>query len=308
MKSFSLQYSGQVLSDWIDENGHMNVKSYFGLFESASWAKWKSLSENSELMDSSSMVAGRFYIEHRKELFEGDQLEVWTGIVPFNESAIIMVHRLTSSNNGLIATCEVLTCFFNLRTREKGDFPPEIMRYIKRNAIEGIKPRLALILAGTSGVCSKPDKTKKCHVVIFMVEGNPNHVGLHMPGYGIADLSLIGTRIYPLDDPKFPRGILELFPIVLNNFSDVIDYLKKSSTLSPGIIHQERERRGWHLTEDAPNYILKLRDTRSKEFNNMNCVEWIANAIEIGGQSIPTDILTPGQLRQWCRSNLGEGI
>ena len=91
-------------------------------FLHASWASRKSLAENSESMDPSSMVAGRFYIEHRKELFKGDHLEVWTGIVPFNESAIIMVHRLKSSNKGLIATCEVLTCFFNLRTREKRDF------------------------------------------------------------------------------------------------------------------------------------------------------------------------------------------
>ena len=95
------------------------------------------------------------------------------------------------------------------------------------------------MLARTSGETATQDK-QKCHIAIFMVEGNPNHVGLHMPGHGIADLSLIGTRIYPLDDPKFPRGILELYPIILNNFSDVIDYLKKPSTLSSGIIEQER--------------------------------------------------------------------
>lgn len=40
----------------------------------------------------------------------------------------------------------------------------------------------------------------------------------------------------------------------------------------------------------------------------MNCVEWIKNAIEIGGQSISKDTLTPDQLRRWFILNLSEGI
>ena len=50
MKNNSFQYTGQVLSDWIYENGHMNVKSYVGLFESVMWSKWKISSENSDPM------------------------------------------------------------------------------------------------------------------------------------------------------------------------------------------------------------------------------------------------------------------
>ncbi len=73
-------------------------------------------------------------------------------------------------------------------------------------------------------------------------------------------------------------------------------------------IDQERRRESNHLTENGSNHLLKLRDTRSKEFNNMNCVEWIAKATEKGSQSISKDILTLGQLRQWCRSNLREGV
>ena len=35
MENYNLQYKGQVSTDWIDSNGHMNVKSYFQLFENA---------------------------------------------------------------------------------------------------------------------------------------------------------------------------------------------------------------------------------------------------------------------------------
>ena len=73
MKNNSFQYTGQVLSDWIYENGHMNVKSYVGLFESVMWSKWKISSENSDPMTLPGLVTGRFYVEPRQGLFESDQ-------------------------------------------------------------------------------------------------------------------------------------------------------------------------------------------------------------------------------------------
>ena len=308
MENYNLQYKGQVSTDWIDSNGHMNVKSYFQLFENACWSQWKVLSKQSEFMDTSSMVAGRFYIEHRKELFEGDRLEVWSGFVPFSDTSIMMVHRIKSPNQGVIATCEVATCFFDLKDRKQKPFPDDIIDFIGENSIQGLKPRLKQVMEGQPNYNEQVDASKKCCVVIFIVDNSPNHVGLYLPGYGIADLSLIGSRIYPLDDPKFPSGTMEFYPITLNNFQEVLNFLQKHSILSPDIIAQERKQRGWHLTKDAPNHVLKLRDTRSIEINDMNCVEWIARALEIGGQFISKDILTPENLRQWCMSTLCKGV
>ncbi|SVC65370.1 uncharacterized protein METZ01_LOCUS318224, partial [marine metagenome] len=39
------------------------------------------------------------------------------------------------------------------------------------------------------------DIPSRWHIVIFMVNGKANHVGLSIPNYGLADLSLHGARI-----------------------------------------------------------------------------------------------------------------
>ena len=178
MENYNLQYKGQVSTDWIDANGHMNVKSYFQLFENACWSQWKILSEQSVFMNTSSMVAVRFYIENRKELFEGDDLEVWTGFVPFSDTSIIMVHRIKSPNKGVVATCEVATCFFDIEDRKQKAFPKDIIDIIGENSIQGLKPRLKNFMEGQPKNNGQVDASKRCCVIIFVLDNNPNHVGM----------------------------------------------------------------------------------------------------------------------------------
>jgi len=140
-------------------------------------------------------------------------------------------------------------------------------------------------------------------IVIFMINAKANHVGLSIPNRGLADLSLLGARLISWDGPSLPKGERYFFPIQIPVPSDALAFLQRPGTLTSEIISQEKACRGWHLTDAAPDYVRQLRDLRSRDPGDMNCVEWIARALELGGLPMPLDILTPTDLLVWCQTN-----
>lgn len=142
---------------------------------------------------------------------------------------------------------------------------------------------------------------RQWEIVIFIVNGKANHVGLSIPNYGFADLSLLGARLIAWDGPSFPKGERHFFKVIIPSPSDALSFLQQPGLLTLEIIEQEKKCRGWHLTHDAPDFVRLLRNQRSRDPSDMNCVEWILYAMELGGLSIPSDILTPTELLNWCK-------
>ena len=71
MKGFILTAQGIVSPEWIDRNGHMNITSYMALFDQGTDILFQKFGLAVSETDSDiTMVAGRIYIEHRKELLE----------------------------------------------------------------------------------------------------------------------------------------------------------------------------------------------------------------------------------------------
>ena len=141
----------------------------------------------------------------------------------------------------------------------------------------------------------------KWQVVIFMVEGKANHCGVCVPGYGLADLSLLGARIVEWSAPKLPKGDRLFFDIHLPKPDKSLEFLKRPGLLCKPIIEMEHAQKGWHLTRAAPDHVRTLRDKRSRDPDDMNCVEWIVYALELGGLMISEDIMTPTELHKWCQ-------
>ena len=141
-------------------------------------------------------------------------------------------------------------------------------------------------------------------VVIFIVQGKANHVGLSIPALGLADLSLLGARISPWDSSPLPKGDRIFFDIRVDRPDEAVAFLRQPGLLTAAIIAQEKRSRGWHLTCDAPDYVRTMRSQRSLDPGDMNCVEWIVRSMELGGWEMPADILTPTDLHRWCRANL----
>ena len=87
MKCFILTLSGTVPAEWIDYNGHMNVASYMALFDQgAKILLQKSELGSPEINSDITIVAGRIFIEHKKELLEGEEWKLWSGFVAIDPS------------------------------------------------------------------------------------------------------------------------------------------------------------------------------------------------------------------------------
>ena len=138
-------------------------------------------------------------------------------------------------------------------------------------------------------------------VILFSIKGVLYHLCLHHPDVGFGDLSLLGARVIQADDPFFPKGEQEHFSIRVPNPKKMIEFMNLPNLLCEPIIDNERAHVGWHLLPEAPDFILKLRDLRSKDPNDMNCVEWIVYALELGGVDVPMNILTTKRLRAWLK-------
>lgn len=148
-KQFSRTLDGVVAADWVDANGHMNVKHYFALFEDANWAFWARLKGHHD--DDLSMVAGRIFIEHRLELHENRPFEVLSACQPWDSRSLLFLHRLKARDGKreIAAAAEFLASAFSLSTRQSVALPIELQDIIREQAIAGIKPRLAQMLVPT---------------------------------------------------------------------------------------------------------------------------------------------------------------
>ncbi len=140
-------------------------------------------------------------------------------------------------------------------------------------------------------------------IVIFVVDGKANHAGVSIPGHGLADLSLRGARIVPWDAPSLPKGERVCFEVDVPAPEPALEYLARPGLLTAAIIAEEKKQKGWHLTPDAPDFVRTLRSSRSRDPDDMNCIEWIVHALELGGVAIPADVLTPTELLEWCVAN-----
>jgi hypothetical protein len=138
-------------------------------------------------------------------------------------------------------------------------------------------------------------------LLVFVVDNVPHHVGLRVPRVGIADLSLRGARIISADDASLPQGELLALPLWLPSPAAALEFLQQPGALDRRIVAQERNCRGWHLTPPAPDFVRTFRGTRSSDVDTMNCVEWIARALELGGIEMPDWVMTPNEIARWAR-------
>jgi len=107
MKGIIPTASGIVSSEWIDSNGHMNVTAYMTLFDQGTeMLLHKFEFVVTEANSDFAVVMGKIFIEHRKELLEGEELELWSGFVAIRPSFITLTHRLRSDFS-LRAVCDM---------------------------------------------------------------------------------------------------------------------------------------------------------------------------------------------------------
>lgn len=147
--------------------------------------------------------------------------------------------------------------------------------------------------------------TQIWQIVIFMIDNKANHCALSIPNMGMADLSLLGARIIPWDQGAMPKGDRVFYDIEISNTDATFSFLSQPGELAWPIRKEEKKFRGWHLTEMAPDFVRTFHTQRSLNPDDMNCVEWIVRALELGEvRGFSDQVLTPTELQQWCETNL----
>lgn len=129
--------SGQVLPEWIDINGHMNVAFYvlaFDLGVDALWAQFGITDEHIRGAQSSTFAV-ESHVIYRRELKLDDPYVVTSQILAYDQKRIHQFQRMYHAENGfLAATAEWMNLHVDMISRRVSPWPARILDNIASSA------------------------------------------------------------------------------------------------------------------------------------------------------------------------------
>ena len=125
---------GEVLPEWIDVNGHMNVAYYvlaFDLAVDSLWAQF-GITDHHIRNNASSTFAVESHVMYRRELREAEPYIVTAQILAYDEKRIHQFQRMYHAEEGfLAATAEWMSLHVDLSTRRVAPWPAAILEGIR---------------------------------------------------------------------------------------------------------------------------------------------------------------------------------
>ena len=143
-------------------------------------------------------------------------------------------------------------------------------------------------------------------LIILKKTNKPYHAAVYLSHLGIVDLSLLGSKVTKIENYHFDNCKCDFFALSLSNKLKVEEFYKEPFLLTDKIIKKEKSSRGWSRSVESSDFILKFRKVRSKNFDDMNCIEWLVFGLELGGYKIPKNVLTASTLSQWTEKQLSK--
>jgi len=143
-----LDYSGmEVLPEYIDANGHMNVGYYTLLFDKALDLPWARLGIYSQqlLTTGKSSFALESHITYQRELKLGDPLRFAFLLLDYDAKRVhYFLQMFHGVNHYLAATCEQLSICMDMNTRRSTAWSEQPLANIKAlYAVHSVRPRPA---------------------------------------------------------------------------------------------------------------------------------------------------------------------
>ena len=86
------------------------------------------------------VVAGRIFIEHRRELLKGEEWVLWSGFITVESSFMTITHRLHSGTS-LRATCDIRGTAFSKHSRTTAKLENESLCKAKTFLVPGLIDR-----------------------------------------------------------------------------------------------------------------------------------------------------------------------
>lgn len=123
------RYEGEVLPEWIDYNGHMNLAYYTVLFDQATDLLFDELGLGLDYRRD--RLLGTFVAEthnrYERELLVGARVRVTIQIVGADDKRLYLAHEMFAVDGGhRCATQELMFLHVDLKARKVCPFPPDL--------------------------------------------------------------------------------------------------------------------------------------------------------------------------------------
>jgi acyl-CoA thioester hydrolase len=123
------RYRGEVLPEWIDLNGHLNLAYYTVLFDYATDLLFDELGlgrDYRETTQNGTFVAATHNL-YERELLVGERVRVATQILAADDKRLHLAHEMFRLDGGeRAATQELLYLHVSLVARRVSPFPPDL--------------------------------------------------------------------------------------------------------------------------------------------------------------------------------------
>src|SRR5882762_6290324 len=165
------RFEGEVLPEWIDWNGHMNLAYYVVLFDRATDLLFDELGLGLDYRRNEEK--GTFVVEthnlYERELLVGERVRIATQILGSDDKRLHLGHEMFRVKDGeRSATQELMFLHIDLAARRVSPFPPEL------------KDRVAAWTAAHAGL-PRPAAGSPCRVKTKFFE-RPPHPALSPSG------------------------------------------------------------------------------------------------------------------------------
>ncbi len=137
MPELILTARGVVRPSHCDHMGHMNVMWYTARFDEATWHLFHQIGITPSYMrkNQRGMAGVQQDTTYKQELFPGDLITVWSGILEMRDKVIRFYHEMRNEETQAVAATTTLTAVhLNRETRKSCPFPSEILERGKRMA------------------------------------------------------------------------------------------------------------------------------------------------------------------------------
>ena len=118
-----------IPEEYMDRMGHMNVRYYMGVFDTATWRMFTDygLDEAYFSTTENGVFALKQFIQYLAEVRPGETVAVYTRILSLTDKRIHLMHFMANQDtNGLAAIIESLITHANLKVRKAAPLPSEI--------------------------------------------------------------------------------------------------------------------------------------------------------------------------------------
>jgi len=123
-------YEGDVLPEWIDMNGHMNVAYYVHAFDLAIDKHWAEIGVTQEYIENQqcSTFSVECHITYQNEMKVKERYYIVSQVLAYDEKRIHLFQNMfKKGSKDIVATAEWMNLHVNLKTRKVSPWPPDIL-------------------------------------------------------------------------------------------------------------------------------------------------------------------------------------